>query len=214
MKTTIAVQALAALALLWRCLSGGLRRQDLLLAYPLLLLLVMSTGKIQLGMRYLLPAFPFVMLWLAMTLAPLRRVSFAVLGFGALSLLLIHPDELMFFNAWSGGPDQGGKALVQGSDWCQDRSALGRWQRDNQVNDLRYSGCGLHEAGWGIAAEHASCSAEAGTYAIQLSEMFSPIHNRPHCFDWLMKEPPDARLGHSIWLWRVDGARAARLAAP
>jgi hypothetical protein len=33
------------------------------------------------------------------------------------------------------------------------------------------------------------------------------------CLDWLTAEPPDARLGFSIYLYTVDEARLARLAA-
>lgn len=41
----------------------------------------------------------------------------------------------------------------------------------------------------------------------------APLRTPPGCLDWLTVEPPDERLGWSIYLYRVDAARIARLAA-
>jgi hypothetical protein len=39
-----------------------------------------------------------------------------------------------------------------------------------------------------------------------------PKRIRPGCLDWLTVEPPDERLGHSIYIYLVNKARIERLA--
>ena len=84
----------------------------------------------QRGIRYLLPAFPFVILWVAQAAARLADESgragrifvAACLTAGAVESLAVHPHHLMFFNAWAGGADErstllrGGRRLGPGPE--------------------------------------------------------------------------------------------------
>ena len=75
--TTLGAQALFALRLgaAWQARparAAGLA--DLaLLAYPLLLLVTMSAGRAQNGIKYLLPAWPLAIVWLARVLPEAAR---------------------------------------------------------------------------------------------------------------------------------------------
>jgi hypothetical protein len=50
-------------------------------------------------------------------------------------------------------------------------------------------------------------------FALHAVEVHRPWRIGRGCLDWLTVEPPDERLGHSIYVYRVDAARLARLAA-
>lgn len=97
-----------------------------------------------LGLRYILPIFPYVYIatgrlvpWAAGLAGGRRWAAMAVLGgslaANAAAVALIHPDYLAYFNWASGGPDRGGEHLIDSNlDWGQDLVKLDRWFRANR----------------------------------------------------------------------------------
>jgi hypothetical protein len=225
LKTTVGAQALA----LGRLVSWAKRRppgRDLaldaaLLAYPLLLFLTMSVARTQIGIRYLMPAFPFAMLWAGRGVTDLRR-AFGRAGLAAAAVCLlagtaeslrVHPHHLMFFNLWAGGPEGGPRYFIVGDDWGQDQRRLGEWMRERQVAGVFYTYyCGMPRM-WGINYRPPSCTPRRGTYALQAVEVHRPRHIEAGCLDWLTVEPPDERLGYSIYIYHVNKERLERLEA-
>jgi hypothetical protein len=128
-----------------------------LMAMPLVVLVVMSFfTNINLGLRYVLPIFPFVFIstgklapW-AVGIGPRvrRRLACGLIGVGlaanVAATLSIAPHYLAYFNAVSGGPARGSEHLIDSNlDWGQDLLALKRWlnahARDERVG-LAYFG--------------------------------------------------------------------------
>jgi hypothetical protein len=214
LQVPIAVQALALLRPAAQQRSER-ARDALLLGFPLLLLVVMSAGKTQLGIRYLLPAAPFVCLSLARGAARARWYAGAATGLVALaavSAVRNHPDHLMYFNAWAGGAAGGLDHLVQGTDWCQDKKLLAAWQRSAGVGKIRYLGCGAPAAVWGIDAGPLVCGdTEPGVYAVDAIELLRPRVPEAVCFEGLLAETPDVTLGGTIRVYHLDGARLRRV---
>lgn len=116
---------------------------------PAFVLLVMSVfTNINLGLRYVLPIFPYVFIssgklapW-AMGFADSKRRLAAVVFIGfslsltAISTALIHPHYLAYFNAVSGGPDRGAEHLIDSNiDWGQDLVNLRRWLEKNAAGE-------------------------------------------------------------------------------
>lgn len=222
LKTTLGAQGLVLLRLsaAWRARPADWRLDLWLLAYPLLLLVVMSAGRTQNGIKYLLPAWPCAILWLARTLpeatrafGPLgRRLALGLALLGTAESLKVHPHHLMFFNLWAGGPEGGPRYLIHGDDWGQDQRRLAEWQRANRPSRLFYTYYNGDPHHWGVSYEKAPCEPRIGTYALQAVELHRPKRTPPGCFDWLTVEPPDERLGYSIYIYRdVNRARIARL---
>jgi hypothetical protein len=223
LKTTVGAQGLIALrgaSWLRARPSAPAGAVDLvLLAYPAVLVAVMSLGRAQNGIKYLLPAFPFLILLGARALPDARRAfgrrgAAAVAGLLALSAvesLAVHPHHLMFFNLWAGGPEGGPRYLVHGDDWGQDQRRLGEWQRANRPWRLFYTYYNGDPPHWGIAAETPPCQPQPGFYALHAVEVHRPKRLPAGCLDWLTVEPPDARLGYSIYLYQVTRARIDRL---
>jgi hypothetical protein len=224
-KTTLGAQALAGLRLFsWIRSPPGrerLRVDAALLAWPALLLVALSLGRTQNGIKYLLPAFPFAMAWAGRGLDDAVRafghwggravVAFVVLG--AAESLRVHPHHLMFFNAWAGGPEGGPRYLVHGDDWGQDQRRLVEAQKSGRLLPLYYTRYTGEPTKWGLVYEPPSCEPRPGWYALHAVEVHRPKRVEPGCLDWLTVEPPDARIGYSIYLYKVDRARIERLRA-
>lgn len=223
LKTTLGAQALLLLRLLaWARRPPARARlliDLLLLAYPLLLLAVMSAGRTQLGIKYLLPAFPLGLLALARVLPDAaaafggagRALVLALLAAGAAESLRVHPHHLMFFNLWAGGPEGGPRYLVVGDDWGQDQRRLAEWQRENRPWRLHYTFFSGNPRHWGVNYENPPCEPRIGFYALHAVEVHRPKRIPSGCLDWLTVEPPDERLGYSIYLYAVSKDRIRRL---
>jgi hypothetical protein len=223
LKTTVGAQALAAL-LVASWLVRRPRGTDLLIdvalwAYPVLLLVVMSLGRTQLGLRYILPAYPFAMLWAGRTFPSLRAVGGRWgLAAGAIALvaaatgaLRVHPDYLMFFNSWIGGPERGPQYLVIGDSIGQDQRRLADWQAAQGLSSIYYTRYSGRPEYWGVAYSAPPCQPQSGVYALEAIEVHRPRRIEAGCLDWLTVEPPDERIGYSIYIYRVDRERAQRL---
>lgn len=224
LKTTLGAQGLALLraaAWLRPAARRGWRVDAALLAFPLLLIVVMSAGRAQNGIKYVLPAFPLLMVVGGRTLEGARlafgrRGAFAALAFvavGAFESLGVHPHHLMFFNRWAGGPEGGPRYLIHGDDWGQDQRLLAEWQKQNRPWTLYYTYYNGNPHHWGVFYRKPPCEPRPGWYALQAVEVHRPKRTPPGCLDWLTVEEPDARLGFSIYLYLVNKARIERLVA-
>jgi hypothetical protein len=138
-KSTMA--ALAATALLLAAGVWALRRWHSipffwfgLLIPPLVYFVLSMTSAINIGMRHILPIYPFLYTAAAVLLSqarPKRWAGYAMLSLAALQVgeaAAIAPDYLAFFNIASGGPGNGPHYLVDSNiDWGQDIKKLKNW---------------------------------------------------------------------------------------
>ena len=222
LKTTIGAQLLALLLIVaW--IVRRPRGTDLLIdaalwAYPAILIVVMSLGRTQLGLRYILPAYPLAMLWAGRTFPSLRVLGRWGPTAGVLALavaiagaLRVHPHYLMFFNSWIGGPDNGPQYLVIGDSIGQDQKRLADWQAAQGLSSIYYTRYSGRPEYWGIAYSAPPCRPQSGVYALEAIEVHRPRRIEAGCLDWLTVEPPDERIGYSIYVYRVDRERAQRL---
>lgn len=111
------------------------------LIIPIVLLFTMSVlTDINLGLRYVLPIFPYVYIstgkvvpWARGLASRGQRIAAGLLvgscvGATALATLAIHPHYLAYFNEVSGGPERGSDHLIDSNlDWGQDLIGLRQW---------------------------------------------------------------------------------------
>jgi hypothetical protein len=139
----LVLASLAVLALSPRSRASGFD-EFAVLAVPAFVLFVMSVfTNIALGLRYVLPIFPYVFIsagklapWAEGLRGGARRAAWGLVGAGLLATaaatLTIHPHYLAYFNALSGGPDRGAEHLIDSNiDWGQDLVGLRRWLKEN-----------------------------------------------------------------------------------
>jgi hypothetical protein len=148
--------------------------------------------------------------------SPGRLAVGAFLALGIAGSLAVHPHHLMYFNVWAGGPDGGPRYLVHGDDWGQDQRRLAAWQKENRLRQRRhffYTFYNGNPDAWGLLWRRPRCEPTTGTHALHAVEVHRPKRVDAGCLDWLTVEPPDEKLGWSIYVYRVDEERLRRLAA-
>ncbi len=101
---------------------------------PLLYFVFSMTSGINIGMRHILPIYPFLYVGAAAWLATRENRRPGIYALGMLVALQmgecarITPDYLAFFNELAGGPGRGPEYLVDSNiDWGQDVKKLGLW---------------------------------------------------------------------------------------
>jgi hypothetical protein len=95
---------------------------------------------INLGVRYLLPIFPFWFVsvgrigrWVEMRGLRASVPLAALLAWNVIETVRFHPHHLAYFNALAGGPAGGHRYLIDSNlDWGQDLPALRDWLRDHR----------------------------------------------------------------------------------
>lgn len=206
--TPLLLAGLAGLVAVIRSRKIALSRKLTWTLFPLLLLATAMFGRINIGVRSMLPLAPFIVLWAAVGLAEYRHRIFRV----ALPLLLLlsvyagarsYPHFLGYFNPLFGGPPAAHDWLVDSNiDWGQDLPALAKTMKRRRIKHIRLHYFGAaRPSHYGIEARNPLVK-RPGWYAISrtlLSGMWPP--GDPHA--WLRKLEPVELVGSSIALFRV-----------
>ena len=135
----------------------------------------------------------------------LRLPVTLLLAWGSVAVLARQPDNLMYFNEWVGGPENGWRWSVIGDDWGQDTAELGRWMEREGVEHLVYDyyGEGEPEA-WGIR----SVPSWGDPHETAPNEKWLAVHvtslmRTPDKYWYLRGKEPVARLGHTIFVYQL-----------
>jgi hypothetical protein len=229
---TLAAAMLALLvALLWKIeprLTGQppIRALDrwafaCLLIAPALYGISAMTTNLNLGLRHVLPLFPFIFIGAGVVLGMIFR-HWAWVGRAIVAVILIgllvetvraYPDYIAFFNAPAGGSRGGIKLLGDSNlDWGQDLKLLAKWQREHPDKRLYISYFGVADpASYGIKAIHLPGSwgfapvqmpDAPGVIAISATNL-QAIYNPEQraALDPLRKAEPIAILGGTIYIY-------------
>jgi dolichyl-phosphate-mannose-protein mannosyltransferase len=117
-----------------------------LLLMPAVLLFVVFSffSNKQLGLRMLLPAAPFVWLFVAVCVcAASKRRSWSaivtvLLVWCGIETVVIHPHYLTYFNQFAGGPSKGFRFAADSNlDWGQDLIALRNFQTQHETGPIQ-----------------------------------------------------------------------------
>ena len=196
------------------------RRELLALALPLLALVALLTlNRANIGVRYLLPIYPFLFVWIGCVWAgaPGRRGAIAFAAVAAYyvgAVALVHPNHLSFFNVLAGGPSGGHRFLVDSNlDWGQDlyrlKPALEALDHEGPVR-LLYFGH-VHPRLYGIDYELVPNEPVADVVAVSVNYLMGyryPVLRpngrservRRNRVAWLRELEPVARAG-TIWIF-------------
>lgn len=189
-------------------------------------------SALNLGVRHLLPSYPFVILLVAGSLgraleahgrsgrSPARRIVWALLALFAIESAAAFPSFLAFFNVAFGGP-KGGRLLVGDSnlDWGQDLVRLAAWARATgatpvhlhyfgRADPARYLGEGFVPLGpndYKCAADFLAVEPRGGWLAVSVTQLqlWSGLGGFGG-YEWLRGREPTASVGHSILVWRIE----------
>lgn len=165
--------------------------------------------RVDIGIRYLLPALPFIYLFSARCIPYLVKKRF-VLSLTIMAALVIWhitaalistPHTIAYFNEIAGGPSNGHKILLDSNyDWGGNLINLKRYMKEHEIKTIKLYNYGIIPPKmYGIDFEWLPCGPTTGYIAISANYLHGvdPFQNRPQdCFDWLLKKKPVAWLGN------------------
>ncbi len=223
-------------------LAGWLRAPDLarfwVAAPPAAYFLAACLSSTQIGVRHILPVYPFLIVAGAWAAAkawgrpPWGRAGAAALaGWLAASVLRYHPHHLAYFNEIAGGPAGGVRWLGDSNlDWGQGLKELARVlkERGNPPVYLCYFGVadpgyyGIRYLAFGsiTTVDPRPQASEPGPgdpvlLAVSVTNLQAVYFTQRELFSWLKERRPVAAPGYAMRLYDLTGdpEGGARLAA-
>ena len=173
-----------------------------------LLAFTLSGNLKNIGLRYILPIYPFLCLMAGVAAAAMpprgwgKRVVPAAIVWQLAAALWICPDFLTFFNLTVGGPSRGAEVLLDSNlDWGQDLKGLGRYIKEHRIERIYvdYFGRGCKRY-YGVRSTPDFEGGWIAVSATQLKGVYAEDKERYRFLDGLT---PEARIGGSIFLYDV-----------
>jgi hypothetical protein len=200
--------------------------RDLYFVVPFVVyLLVSMTAKLNIGVRHVLPIYPFALMMAGRAVAevlagrrPLLRAGLAGLCLLLVAEVLVaQPYNLAFFNCLVGGPKNGYKYLADSNlDWGQDLKRLKQWMQSNDVDWINLSYFGSADpAYYGIhcnylrgsplyVKEKIQDSVLPGLVAVSVNNLTGAGLDGGTFYKPLLDAKPVALIGYSIRIYRVE----------
>lgn len=189
---------------------------------------VSISGNLNIGVRHILPVFPFTYILvsrgLITGLAKIKNHSYKkVIWYLAITLLIWYafsslstfPHYIPYFNKAVGGTDQGHKYVVDSNyDWGQDLKRLKEWTEKNNVQKIKIDYFGGADVNYyfGNKAERLEPQGgpQKGYLAISATHLQGgrgqpvPGYDQPTgYYRWLNEYEPIARAGKSIFIYHI-----------
>lgn len=213
-EVTLAALLAALLALPWLLRRHGALMWLALLLYPALYFGLSVVGNINIGIRHLLPVFPFLYALIAAAAerlpgkVALAAPVLALAGMGA-AQAAIYPDYLAYFNRFAGGPEGGVRYLLDSNvDWGQDVKKLKRFMDERGIRfvQIAYFGMadletyGIRHGGLPGADEPAEIRKLDNWVVVSVTNLYDVYFDKP-TFAWLQKFQPVAKVGWSLYVY-------------
>jgi hypothetical protein len=185
-------------------------------------------SQMNIGLRHILPIYPFLFVLAGGTAAELWRIGGHVKRAGLVLLALwyswsfvsIYPHYLAYFNELVGGPKSGHKILVDSNlDWGQDLKGLKRWMDENNIKKIQLAYFGTaDQLYYGIDAVYLpgtwipsprlqNKDTEIPKYvAISATHLYGVYLAKPlrDLYKPFRLKQPTANIGHSIFVYKLD----------
>jgi hypothetical protein len=184
------------------------------------------SSRINIGLRHILPIYPFVLLLSALPVAEFLRAGNrggrvflgAVYLIAVLEFARAYPHTLAFFNQTVGGPANGYKYFVDSNlDWGQDLKGLKQWMQQHDVKQINLSYFGTADpAYYGIDCTyipgvpfwiaHPTPPRLPGYVAVSAQFLAGVGFNDvgKYFYQGLRDKQPVAEIGHSITIYWAD----------
>lgn len=190
---------------------------------PVVFFAVSMTSRINIGVRHLLPVYPFLYALAGAAIGhgfsgTVRRAAvIALLSLQAVEAAKIHPNYLTFFNLVAGGPQAGPRYLLDSNiDWGQDLKRLKSFMDREKLTSvcLEYFGY-ADPAYYEIRQEYLPKSWDReemerldciGAISVTLlHDLYIPKGS----YEWLRRRRPFGTIGNSIYLFDLRKPRTS-----
>jgi len=204
--------------------------EKLILLAPAVCLFVLVSSQTGFSryLRYVLPCYPFMFIWIGQLFSDrismplwLRGGMWGLLGWAVVSSLAVFPHSVSYFNEPAGGPENAAAHLIDASvDWGQDVLFLADWVKEHPEASPLYLSlhvffdpriAGIEYQHPPVDAPHAKrrewvtsddIGPKAGWYAISIHQ----LHSRSNEFAYLFEFEPVDRIGYSIEIYHLTEA--------
>ena len=222
--TQVLCMAGLLVVLFGRPINQRFRKLAVLLLPTVGLLTIASFSTMQLGVRYVLPVLPLLVVLASSVGIVIDRLGSRVRGVVFKTLVVAigfglrhHPHHLAYFNEWAGGPVGGRNHLLDSNlDWGQDLNLVADFMREKGLNEIGLVFFGtLPAERLGIRYHIPSGrTPEPGWHAVSVNY----VMGRPHLlrepdgsgraadiyeFAYFQQFEPVARLGSSIDVYHI-----------
>lgn len=232
LKLPLGLLLAASVSVVSLVLASGARQPPVarslwLLVPPLVYFALASYSRVDIGVRAVLPVFPFLYLLAAGLAVPgccrLARLILLVgcLGWCGLAAEHSSPHETAYFNELAGGPVEGARYLADSNlDWGQGLPALKQWMDRAGVDVvyLAYFGTDRPEVhgiryqplpGYGrvgpAGGETVPADAPRHVVAVSANHLLGMFLNDPDTYKWLCGRTPIATPGGCIHVFDLTG---------
>lgn len=194
-------------------------------ASALFFFVVVSMQNVNIGLRHVLPVYPFIFTALGYVThirVDSQRAGRLVFAFFCAwyvaSAVSIHPHQLSFFNGFIGGPDRGYRYLVDSNlDWGQDLPALKEYMDEEGIEKIQLAYFGLAKPEhYGIdyellpsyhifSDETASRTVNVDGYVAISATMVQGVYTANRAlYGAFLELPVTGRAGHSIFVYFIE----------
>jgi hypothetical protein len=226
-KTPLGSLILIGASLLFYRAGNSLgRREATFILLPVIVIFVLtSQSKVNIGLRHILPVYPFLFVlasrcgtvrfrrqWLAPLLLGMPLLMTAV------SAIRTGPHRLAYFNELAGGPDQGYRYLSDSNiDWGQDLKGVKAYMEKENLSIIYLSYFGTAPAeyygiryqyvpgtwplNWPPPSDRVPDSAPRKILAISVTNLQDVRNSYDPLFRWLWSRQPIAKIGYSIFVY-------------
>lgn len=193
-----------------RCLRLISLDKYLIFLFPILYFIISMINKINIGIRHLMPMYPFLFIFIAMVIFHpqfknkiIKIISAALLLFFIIESMIIYPNYLGYFSLLVGGPSHGHKYILDSNlDWGQDLKKLKKYLARSNISQPIYL------AYWGKASPDyyqinylpLAPNIKKGLIAISMQN----IMGEDKAYAWLLEKKPFAKIGSSIYLYYLQ----------
>jgi 4-amino-4-deoxy-L-arabinose transferase-like glycosyltransferase len=192
-KTPVALLILAVI---------GFRFMPRYALIPMAMLAMAMTTAINIGVRHILPLYPFLAVAAAIAVLHLKRpVAIALCGWYVIATTFAHPDYMAYFNEFAfGHPER--IASDSNLDWGQDLLRLGAYGKTHHIDYVDYFGTADWRSQVPGALQMPDDHPVHGWIAV--SDMWRHFGGASrHGVPWLQPYAPVDRVGASIWIYHI-----------
>ncbi|MBI4359199.1 MAG: glycosyltransferase family 39 protein [Candidatus Nealsonbacteria bacterium] len=185
-------------------------------------------GNLNIGVRHLLPVFPFTilltsgltLLWLRPPFLRFRLVLLGLLlAWQAVSVVNVYPSFLAYFNELAGGSAQGHIYVVDSNlDWGQDLKRLNQWLEKNKIEKIYLDYFGGSDTRYYLSQKYLPWRGdqkpeeltETPYLAVSATllqggrgEAAKGFQDKTGYYRWLDQYSPLAQIGYSIFVYKI-----------
>jgi hypothetical protein len=199
--------------LLLTTIKGRDRLQWMLLVPIIIFPLYFSVFRLSRGVRYILPIYPLLCIWIGqlallakgLSWKPLMKLGvMLLLAWYAAGSVWIAPHYTAYVSEIAGGPDNGLNLLFESDfDWGQDLKGLSSYLNEKKIDRIKLGYFSTADAAhYGVRFDPLPCETppKPQTGLIAASATALQVWG---CYDWLKNYKPVDKVGYTIFIYNI-----------